>query len=316
MPLTAISMLILAAASIAAASPWPDLSRMPTTGDRTGRADAAVLVGIEDYARLRDVPGARESIDHWTVWLARGRGVPISRIHRLIDHQATPEKMRSAMSAAAEQVGAGGTLWFVYVGHAVPGPGGLDSVFVGPDARRTAAGIHAESVGRSELWERSQAVRSVWVVDASLNGRRANGNPLVAGLPQPRPEIPSLIGQSLFSWADGRPDGPGLPGAPASTLSYLMLGAMRGWADADDDAVVDGAEAVSYLADALWAAGVRQKVSLVGPSVPLSEGASEQGPDLVAELMDPLTGVDPDGALVEASLDRSLPEQAGWAAAA
>ena len=312
----AAPMLALAAISGAGAAPWPDLSQSAVTGSLEGKNDAAVLVAVEDYARLEDIQGARASIDHWTRWLARTRGVPVTRIHRLIDQQASPEQLRSAVTSAAGQVGEEGTLWFVFVGHVAPGPGGLDHVFIGADAEPTVQSIHAESVSRAALWERSGGARSVWVVDASLRGMGSDGAPLVIGLPEARPEVPPLLGQLFLGWAEARASPEASLSLPTPALSYLTLGALRGWADQDGDTVVHSKELNEYLASALWASGVEHPVCVVGEAAALVGGAAEAGPDLVDRMVDPLRSGNLGGAVIEAALEPRLEERARWAAAA
>ena len=129
---------------------WPDL-RVPAPRTGEGAADAAVIVGIEDYMAVDPVPGARDNADAWFVWFTRTRGLPISRVKLLRDRDATDAAILDAARAAAEAVEPGGTLWFVFIGHGAPTEDGRDGLLVGVDAQGTALGIRTRSVLRSEL---------------------------------------------------------------------------------------------------------------------------------------------------------------------
>ena len=85
----------------AAASRWPDVSTQATAGSR--RDDVVVLVAIEDYAFLPDVPGATANAEAWRSYFEGAMG--IERIYTAYDHAATREGMQTAIRRAAEDVG-------------------------------------------------------------------------------------------------------------------------------------------------------------------------------------------------------------------
>ncbi len=296
------------------AGTWPDLSSAPASSSRHGRQDAAVLIAIEDYARLPDIPGARTNLDDWTRWLTTSRGVPVSRVHRLVDSRATTARMAAAMDAAAGQVGPEGTLWVVFIGHAGPGSDGLDGWLLGVDAEPSSQGLLTAGIARHDLWNRAPGVSSVWVVDASFAGPESD--PKVDGLPQLRPELPVLDGQVLVVGSPDRPDGGRIPGLDRPALSYLTLGALRGWADQNGDGIVHTTEASSYVTDALHASGSADGTVWLGPDRPLSLDARENGPDLTDLLLDPLGPAELADVAVHADFIPDLAQQARWAAAA
>ena len=67
--------LLLAATALAALSPsaalagWPDVGEEQRVGG--GSRDSAVVVGIERYAFVQDVPGARRNARDWQRWLSQ-----------------------------------------------------------------------------------------------------------------------------------------------------------------------------------------------------------------------------------------------------
>lgn len=273
-------------AESASAAAWPSVDTPARQGG--GEQDAAVIIGVEDYAFAPDVPGAAANATAWYMHLVEGRGTPPQRVTLLRDRDGTRERMLEALASAAAQVQPGGTLWVVFVGHGAPDPTANDGVLVGVDAQQTASGLFPRSVRQGEVFatiEDGQQARAVIVLDACFSGRDSRGEALVAGLqPLVLVQAPKAAASTVVL-AAAREDqfaGP-LPGADRPAFSYLLLGAMRGWGDANADGRVTTGEAHAYTQAAL-AATARDRVqspTLVGSAdVPLSEAAREAAPAL------------------------------------
>ncbi len=271
----------LALASALAAN-WPDLSS-PPKGD-----GAAVVVGIDDYLIVDDVPGATANAGDWYSWLIQTRGIPLSKVRILRDSDAVRESILEEAEWAASQVGPGGTLWFVFIGHGAPGKDGQDGLLVGADAQQTARSLYARSVPQKELLSvlgaGSQAQTMV-LLDACFSGQAQDGA-LVEGL---QPMIPSYAVSTPAKTTvltAGKSDefaGP-LPGVRRPAFSYLMLGALWGWGDADADGTVTATEAVDYTRGALTAllTDRRQTPQLDGNAALALGMGKAAGPDLLA----------------------------------
>ena len=124
--------------ALASAAAWPALDQPPVVGG--GSADAAVIVGIEDYTFVEDIPGAVRNAQDWYTYLRQARQVPPANIRLLRDAEATDVQIQQALRDALQQVKPGGTLWFVFIGHGAPAADG-GGLLVGVDAQRTAVGI-------------------------------------------------------------------------------------------------------------------------------------------------------------------------------
>ena len=286
-----LTALALAAALPAWATDWPNLQEAPA-GTREGRNDAAIVVAIEDYLLVDDVPGANANADAWYAWLHRTRGIPLDRIEQVRDHDASVRRIREAIAAGARNVQPGGTLWFVFIGHGAPSRDGADGLVVGAKADRSANGIYDESLARSEIvrtLQASAAGQAVAVLDACFSGQSTQGTALVPGL---QPLIPTaLLGgvpdkvTVLTAAGSGEFAGP-LPGAARPAFSYLALGALRGWADQEGDGngVVSSAEVLAYTRGALKATvrGRTQTPALLGADRPLGRALTKDAPDLLA----------------------------------
>jgi hypothetical protein len=170
---------------------------------------------------------------------------------------------------------------------------------VGADADRTADGIYARSVPRSEVTERlakGRQARTVLVLDACFSGQSGGGGALVPGL---QPLIPtSALTQAgphavhvLSATGSGEFSGP-LAGASRPAFSYLLLGALSGWGDGVDgppDGKVSLREARDWTAGALnlTVKGRTQTPQLAGEDAEVGKAWRADAPDLVAMVAPP-----------------------------
>lgn len=268
--------------SVALAGPWPAIDVVPGPAHPH---DAAVVVGIESYLLVDEVPGARSNAEDWYRWLVKGRGLSPAKVHLLRDTEASRERIEAQVARAAEEAGEDGTLWVVFIGHGAPSPTGEDGVLVGMDAVADPDSLYARSVPRSrllELTDDSAAAHRVLVLDTCFSGQ-SGGGALLKGL---QPLIPSYALATpgattvLTAGAADQFAGP-LPGGGRPAFSYLVLGALTGWGDGNGDGTVTASEAMSYASEALAATvvGRTQTPELHGPDLALGAG-SALGPDL------------------------------------
>jgi hypothetical protein len=276
-------------ADVPAKAGWPDLETAPPAGG--GEGDAAVVAAIERYAYVAPVPGAVANGAAWFTHLTEGRKIDVERVRLLRNRRVTVEGLRRRLREAAESVKPGGTLWFVFIGHGVPAKDGKDGLLVGADAQQEPESLYARSLARSEVMEilrKSRAARIVAVLDACFSGKTSAGRPLVEGLQ------PLVVTGMVAPPADTRAlvltaarsdefAGP-LPGLRRPAFSYLVLGAMRGWADANGDGKVTMGETVEYVGKVLrvLAEGRNQTPTLEGDREAVLGMGREVGPPLRA----------------------------------
>ncbi|MFT4977235.1 MAG: putative caspase-like protein, partial [Myxococcota bacterium] len=249
-------MLIPLLLSTASASDlWPDLSSSPSGS--SGSRDAAVVVAIQDYAVVGDIAGAQSNGLDWYTYFTDGRGIPASRVTLLADAEGVKEDIEGAVETARAAVRSGGTLWFVFIGHGAPNKDGTDGLLVGWDTRQNARSIYDRGISQSDLLgalsQGSQAETMV-IIDACFSGRGSTGDALVEDLMPLIPESVTISGDVTVLSA-GQSDefaGP-LPGAARPAFSYLVLGALRGWGDANGDGQVSAMETIDYSREALAA---------------------------------------------------------------
>ncbi len=261
----ALPLLVVSLASAGEEIAWPTLGDTPPGTPGTGRGDAAIVVAIEEYDQLPWVLGAEHNGQDWVGWLNRTRGIQLARVRQVFGG-ATVSTIRDQALEAARDVRPGGTLWFVFIGHGAPAPGLGGSVLVGQAAPRTEAALSDRSyvLLRDELLDELSATlpRDAWLVavlDACFSGQDPTGQELVPGLQASSYRADSFTEASrrtLFVATSQLEYAGNLPGSQRPAFSYLLLGALRGWADdpaisGNGDGHVTDREAISYAETAL-----------------------------------------------------------------
>ncbi len=280
-------------ASVAhAADGWPALEATAVPRVGGGEQDAAVIVAIEDYAALPDVPGAVSNGVAWEQYLSDARGVPSVRL--LVNGKGTKEYIEKALDDAAKDVGPNGTLWFVFIGHGAASVDRKDGVLAGWDAQQEFSAFYPRVLQRADVVRRlaNGGRQRVLVLDACFAGRTARGDSIFG---DKQPIVPvklrALPRAVVLSAAAANEMAGGLPvsARPRPAFSYLLLGALRGWGDgadgSDPDGVVDAKEAVTYAKKALRRLdATREQTPEASGNAALAKSAGETGPDLAALL--------------------------------
>lgn len=291
-----LALLLVSSPALAAApkAEWPSLST-PAPSAGGGGNDAALVMAVEDYAFVADVPGAAENARDWYLHLTKSRKVPATRVKLLRDAEVTKDSMLEAAAEVAALAKPGGTLWVVFIGHGAPAEDGRDGVLVGVDAQQTPRSLHSRSVRQKELLAalgKGKQARTVAIIDACFSGSTGSGalvpglQPLLAVAGAAKLDAKALV----LSAGKGNEFAGPLPGAARPAFSYLLLGALRGWGDDDRDGTVTAAEAVGYARAAIGMVvrGRAQtpEVAFGDGKAVLAGGAKEEGPELVAFVLE------------------------------
>ncbi len=265
---------------------WPDVSET-TPIQKSGSNDVALIVAIEDYAFLPGVPGAVKNAEDWRRFFQGSLG--IKAVYTLYDQKASQEEILRFADKVAAEVGTDGRIWFVFVGHGAPSLQG-EGMLVGMDAQQTVDSLYSRSARQADVVERLKKGRAgdiVLVVDACFSGQDSGGKLLAKGS---QPVIPVgiqavTVGVTVLSAARTNEFAGALPDTERPAFSYLLLGAMRGWAD-DGDQVIQVAEAMDWTRKQFkHITGRTQTPEFVGNgALALTRNAQESDPG-IADMM-------------------------------
>ncbi len=284
-------------ASSSVRAEWPAIEVAPEKAGG-GEQDVALVVTIEDYAFLADVPGAEKNGLAWFRWFTQTRALQPDRVKWLKNEAGTPAQIMEAVASLRDKVGQGGTFWFVFVGHGAPTSDASDGVLVGAAAQQTLTELYAQSVTQKKLFdalELGKQAGNVLVIDSCFSGRVDAQRVLSPGaMPTLLSTRPSRLPPNTTLLTAGKSSefaGP-LPAGDRPAFSYLVLGGLRGWADdrtyGDGNGLVTAAEALTYSEAALSATLVGRSQTPQGfgelgrTLARLPKGKSEAGPNLAA----------------------------------
>lgn len=265
---------------VALAADPPSINTPVKTG-LVNKKDAAVVIGIEDYDHLNDVPFALADSAAVYSWFQDTRG--IYKRNLFSADNPDDDELRSTISRAIARVQKGGTLWIYYVGQGgvADGKARLPGADLTPDQMANALSI-AEL---EAMAARSRAAKVVLVVDASFDGLgRANTDWDQVSVPELKvregnSKVAVWVASETGTAYNYAPTGHGL-------FTYLWLGSMRGWADGADGTVpnkeVTLGEAQTYISRQMVAYG-RVQLTTVDKRAdvqkwPVSIGPLEAGP--------------------------------------
>lgn len=269
---------------------WPSLTQPPPPVANAALRDAALVVAIEDYQNVDDIPGAQANAADWVKFLTKTQGVPETNAHLLWNYEATREEILQDAQRAVDKVSPGGRLWFVFIGHGAPKRTGDDAYLIGADVRPSPDSVEQRSVLQSELMailESKEGVTPIVVLDACFNGKTSTGTRVMEAGLQDLVFVDLKAGSKAIVLSASKKDeyAGSLPGLNRPAFSYLLLGAMRGWGDTNNDGTVTVHEAVSYSRDALemllqGRSQTPEVVGGIGADQMLALSTGEKGPDL------------------------------------
>ena len=267
----------------------PTLDDPVKTGARAD-ADSAVVIGIEDYFVLPDVPYADRDADLVHDTLVHTVGVPTDRIPAP-DEGCKPRADPQGGLRGGARTGQGGRVWVYYSGHGAASPETGDRMILGADAQSDLASFTARSVTLTELRETAASGGGdpVLILDTCYSGRSRTGADLTGGK---RFAVPSFAVQpeaTALEWSAAGADewsGP-LEAARQGAFTWLAVGALRGWADGQRDGTRDGQvtaeEAHLYVQAGLRQLGLTdQHPVMSGPTTVALSTGTEPAPALDA----------------------------------
>ena len=227
--------------NLALAAEPPSVDAPERSGVRSWR-DAMVVIGVEDYDNLPDVPHAANDAAAVDAWFRPVRGPSTRRIFTVTN--PTAQELDTALKRGIARSRNRGTLWIYFAGAGWVGDDGVprllpaDAAPNGLDSAISLAEVEAMAA-------RSRAARVVILVDAPFDESvRAEMEP---GKSLPAIEWTTAESDKVVVWvADTRGSGDAYGPARHGLFTWLFLSGVQGYADLDGDGVVKLWEAQEY----------------------------------------------------------------------
>ncbi len=288
----------VAAPPVQATGEFPSIDGPLRTGSSSPR-DAAVVIGIADYANLPDVPYAAEDARAFRDFLVTTRGIPEERVALL--HGGDREEILRALVHAGLETDGEGLVWVYFAGHGATSPARGERLLLGSGVERDLARWETQGISLSEVqWAATAGgARLLMVLDTAFTGASWSG-PAAGGASDPphgglRADDGPLEGEVAVWCGAGADQLRGaLHAAHHGLFTYFVLGGLRGWADGagggERDGLVTLREARDYV-DAVvpeFPSSTQRPVLRLGSAVAPGGAASwvlgplalEQGPDV------------------------------------
>lgn len=259
---------------------WPDLGD-PPTGIRDGRADAAVIVVIDDPAdsRVGGRPGAWAVGSGWWRYLVHTRGLRMSRVKLLRNEEASLEAIRETVLNMKYAAGAGSMLWFVYIGVGASPEAGGDGILWAGDGepfefaglrQQLGRGTHESAFMLLDACDQQPApgyrsgVPAHFLADQTPVGKpsvaKISASPEYAGggfgaavkrvqavvATDVQFERSQVRNSFVLTAGTGERCQTTLADRPWPALAYAALGGLQGWSDTNEDGWIGAMELAVY----------------------------------------------------------------------
>ena len=224
-----LSLLFMLQSAFAVEDIWPEIELSETTTKSSN--DTALIISIEDYAFVSDIPGANRNGQDWYRYFTESKGMRTDNVRWLKDTNGSKEKIYTSALEIADKASEDGNMWIIFIGHGAPSEDGSDGMLIGVDAQQDAQGLYGRSISQEKLLgllEQGKQKETIAIIDACFSGKSTSGE-LAPGL-QPLIATTDLDTGNTTVLSAGRNDefaGP-LPGADRPAFSYLALGALQG----------------------------------------------------------------------------------------
>lgn len=279
------------------AQEWPDLSIAPSPAIPHTVLDPsqekALVVSIEKYSVLANVTQAKRTGRDWFRYLSRHRGIPVDQVIWLDGQAATAENIKAALDSITQEPAE--RYWVVFIGHGAtvdkaPRILPVDTQDSYYDVLRKGLSIP----NMLETLEESATGDVVALFDASFNEQWGNQALFSEPLPRTRAELRVSRASTVLFATQPSASTYLLSKEGRTSFGYLALGALRGWADANQDGAVRVRELIDYTQKALQTVQLpnltQEPFWIGGNDIILGQTLEQQGPDLNAlrKSLDPI----------------------------
>ena len=228
---------------------WPNLET-PVYKTEKQSQDRVVIIALEEYNVLPEVRNAEQSADAWFGYFTETLGIPEGHITVLKSSEASALRIESALKKSSKKLHKEGKLWVLYIGHGLTMYDTGEAAILPFYTDDSIEGLYSKALPMSLMsqWSSKADGRDIFIFDASFNGLDRKGQKISMSLPSQKGVLPNVSSKSTIITAAQPGEYAGMV-ANQPALSYLLLGALRGWGDSDANGWINLTEAVDFADD-------------------------------------------------------------------
>ena len=217
--------------------------------------DFAVVIGIPTYPFIsKPVAWAEQDARSMARFLQESRGVPSDRVRLVLGQEAKRERIEQVLAEAGRVTGADGVVWLFFAGHGSAHPDSKERILLPVEASETTESFRTDGLLVDDAVKLASAhgAKVMVIADACYSGVGPGRFSVDMDWLPPEASVAELT--ATKSGEVAMP----LDSAKHGAFTYVMLGALRGWADGvggPKDGVVTMAEATAYTSKALDSMG-------------------------------------------------------------
>lgn len=236
MTISFIFSILLNLSTAHAESIWPDISSPIPNIVENSSNDSALIIAIEKYTHIHKVEGAVQNGNDWHQYFRVSANIPEERIGYILNESAGKTAILQKARQLSESTPKEGKIWLIYIGHGATHKN--EAIFLGVDTRATVNSFD-EQLTQLELINILKEEHDVIAfIDTCFSGRSDDGIAFLQGTQFAMlTSIDQVPKATIFTAAEHNEYAGTIYGLHRPAFSYLALGALRGWADKDDNGV-------------------------------------------------------------------------------
>jgi len=230
-----------------------NIETLPVTAQKLDQKNWALIIGIEDYQHLPNVPYAKNDAQLVEKYFERVLGVPTENIILLLDDKATKTSIQGTIREfIPRNIENDSTLYVYYAGHGLPDPEEKDAYILPYDGNTSY--FKTSGYKLQEFYDdinKLEVNRTYVFLDTCFSGATARGNETlfegarILTLVEPlKPQSDKIVS---FSASGGGEISGSYPEKKHGLFTYFLLSGLKGKADQNNDGSIINKELYNYI---------------------------------------------------------------------